>query len=92
MHRTMSPSKLPAPYVREPMSRERAYDVAIAFGLACQDAGATCPIQPKPNGNGFDAVIPMEFLEGLPALKPYLAPRPLVGPTPEPPPYEDPID
>jgi len=71
------------------MTREWAYDVAIAFGLTCQDAGATVPIQPKPNGNGFDAVIPMEFLAGLPMLKPYLPDRPYAPKaSPEPPPYE----
>jgi hypothetical protein len=45
-------------YRNEPMSRDRAYNVAIAWGLKHQR-----PIHPRPNGLGFDAVIPMEVLK-----------------------------
>lgn len=84
---TMKPSPLPAPYVRQPMTRAWAYDVAIAFGMACQDSGVFIPIQPRPAGNGFDATIPMEWIEHLPMLAPYLPPKP---PQPEDKPDVDP--
>lgn len=53
----------PAPRFRHrAMTRQRAYDVAIAFGRATD-----MPITPKltPDGRSYDALIPMGYIEGL---------------------------
>lgn len=55
-----TPRPGPEPYRNRYMTRRRAYDVAIEFGLA-----TGMPCIPRPAGDGFDAVIPMEYLEGL---------------------------
>jgi hypothetical protein len=55
-----------AEYRHEPMTRAQASDVLIAFGLA---TGCACPIRCKPNGAGFDAMVPLEFIARLEGVK-----------------------
>jgi hypothetical protein len=58
-----------ATYVHEPMTREQASDVLIAFGLV---TNGDIPIRCKANGAGFDAVVPLEFIRELPMVRAYL--------------------
>jgi hypothetical protein len=55
-----------AAYHNEPMTRAEAGDILIAFGLA---SDCTLPIRCRPNGAGFDAVIPLEFVAGLDGVR-----------------------
>ena len=51
----------PERFRHRPMSRQRAYDVAIEFGRA-----TGMPIQPKlASDGGWDATVPMDYVEGL---------------------------
>lgn len=50
------------PYRNEAMSRDLAYDTAITFGLRYK---GKYPCQPRPNGDGWDVVIPAEALMNL---------------------------
>lgn len=59
-----------AAYVNEPMSRERANDICIAWGMAVGDAKV--PIRFRPNGAGFDALIPLEVIGAVPAVVEWL--------------------
>ena len=72
------------PYRNQAMPRHRAYDIAIAFAL---DTGLPC--QPRPNGEGFDAIVPMEVIEGWAISSGHLAPLP---PPPAPRPTTEWID
>ncbi len=45
------------PNVNEEMTRDQAYDIAIAFGKATGIA-----LQPKPRGVGWSAEVPLEHL------------------------------
>jgi len=47
-------------YSNVPMTRDEAYDVAIMFGL---ETGMSIAL--KPCGQGYNAVIPVEYLRGL---------------------------
>jgi hypothetical protein len=59
MHLLDTPAgRRPAP---PPLSRERAHDVAIAFG---QETGHAATLRPRSRG-GFDAIIPVEWLAEL---------------------------
>jgi len=56
------PDTSPRPEPRRPLTRRRAYDVAIAFGLA---TGMACTPKLASEGGCWDARVPMEYLEGL---------------------------
>lgn len=66
----------PLGYENEPMTRERAYEIAMAFGIEFR-----LPCRPRPNGEGFDAVIPLELIENACIRRGCLLPAP---PAPKP--------
>jgi hypothetical protein len=56
-------------YRNQPMTREQASDVMIAFALAT--AAGNVPIRRRMSGDerGYDAIVPMEFVASLPEVK-----------------------
>lgn len=46
-------------YEHEAMTREQAHDIVIAFGVCTESA---VPIRIRPAGEGFEAIVPLEFL------------------------------
>jgi hypothetical protein len=72
--RRFTPPKADPTPDREPMTRDQAVDVQIAFGIVTKGG---CPLEIRPavvegGALGFDAVVPLEFIRDLPMVKAYL--------------------